>query len=70
MTYATEYRRSIDDPHAFWADAAQAIDWETPPQQILDASDPAFRKWFVGGRTNLCYNAVDVISRRVAIRER
>ena len=58
MTYATEYRRSIDDPHAFWADAAQAIDWETPPQQILDASDPAFRKWFVGGRTNLCYNAV------------
>ncbi|MCC6506000.1 MAG: propionate--CoA ligase [Aquimonas sp.] len=59
MTYATEYRRSIDDPHAFWADAAQAIDWETPPQQILDASDPAFRKWFVGGRTNLCYNAVD-----------
>lgn len=59
MNYETEYRRSIDDPQAFWQEAAQAIYWETPPAQILDATDPAFRKWFVGGRTNLCYNAVD-----------
>lgn len=59
MNYETEYRRSIDDPQAFWQEAAQAIYWETPPAQILDATDPAFRKWFVGGRTNLCYNAID-----------
>jgi len=59
MNYETEYRRSIDDPQGFWHEAAQAIYWETPPTQILDATDPAFRKWFVGGRTNLCYNAVD-----------
>jgi propionyl-CoA synthetase len=59
MNYETEYRRSIDDPQAFWQEAAQAIYWETPPAQILDATDPAFRRWFVGGRTNLCFNAVD-----------
>jgi hypothetical protein len=30
-----------------------------PQQQILDYSNPPFRKWFVGGETNLCHNAVD-----------
>ena len=26
---------------------------------MLDYSKPPFRSWFVGGETNLCYNAVD-----------
>ena len=59
MRYDDLYRHSIEQPEAFWAEAAQAIDWETPPQQILDDSKPPFRRWFVGGRTNLCHNAVD-----------
>ncbi|MES2876985.1 MAG: propionate--CoA ligase, partial [Pseudomonadota bacterium] len=35
------------------------VDWKTPPQQICDYSNPPFAKWFVGGTTNLCHNAVD-----------
>ena len=59
MRYDDLYRHSIEQPEAFWAEAAKAIDWETPPQQILDDSKPPFRRWFVGGRTNLCHNAID-----------
>jgi propionyl-CoA synthetase len=59
MRYEDAYKRSIDDPEGFWAEAAEAIDWQTPPQRILDAGDPVFPRWFVGGRTNLCHNAVD-----------
>ncbi|QCO68189.1 propionate--CoA ligase [Luteimonas yindakuii] len=59
MDYEEVYRRSIDEPEAFWAEEAKRIHWQVPPQQILDYSNPPFRRWFVGGRTNLCYNAVD-----------
>ncbi len=59
MRYEDVYRRSIDEPEAFWGEEAQRIYWHTPPQQILDYSTPPFRRWFVGGETNLCYNAVD-----------
>ena len=57
--YADFYRRSIDDRDSFWAEEAQAIDWHTPPQQVCDYSNPPFARWFVGGTTNLCHNAVD-----------
>jgi propionyl-CoA synthetase len=59
MGYEEIYRRSIEQPEAFWAEEAQAIHWHKPPVQILDYSRPPFRRWFVGGETNLCYNAVD-----------
>ena len=59
MTYADFYRRSIDTPEQFWQDEAALIDWNTPFTQVLDYSNPPFAKWFVGGRTNLCHNAVD-----------
>ncbi len=59
MRYEDEYQRSIEDPEAFWAQAAQAIHWQVPPERILDYARPPFRRWFVGGRSNLCYNAVD-----------
>ncbi|MGH8062856.1 MAG: propionate--CoA ligase [Pseudoxanthomonas sp.] len=59
MGYEETYRRSIEQPELFWAEEAKAIYWHKPPQQILDYSNPPFRRWFVGGETNLCYNAVD-----------
>ncbi|QWT18520.1 propionate--CoA ligase [Bacillus sp. NP157] len=59
MPYEDSWRRSVDDPEAFWADQARLIDWQVPPQRVLDASNPPFRRWFVGGTTNLCHNAVD-----------
>jgi propionyl-CoA synthetase len=59
MDYEAFYRRSIEEPEAFWAEQARLIDWQAPPQQILDDSNPPFARWFVGGTTNLCHNAVD-----------
>ncbi|MEO7324846.1 MAG: propionate--CoA ligase [Dokdonella sp.] len=59
MSYEVLYRQSIEQPEAFWAEQAKAIHWHRPPQQVLDYSDPPFCRWFVGGETNLCYNAVD-----------
>ena len=59
MRYEEFHRRSIEQPEAFWAEQAKAIHWHRAPDQILDDARPPFRKWFVGGETNLCYNAVD-----------
>ena len=58
-TYADFYRRSIEQPELFWAEQAELIDWHTQPQQICDYSNPPFVRWYVGGTTNLCHNAVD-----------
>ncbi|MBS0445770.1 MAG: propionate--CoA ligase [Proteobacteria bacterium] len=57
--YADFYRRSLDDRDAFWAEQAALIDWQRPFDEVCDASRPPFARWFVGGRTNLCHNAVD-----------
>lgn len=57
--YREFHRRSIEDPAGFWCKQAQRIHWETPFRQVLDDSQLPFTKWFVGGRTNLCYNALD-----------
>jgi hypothetical protein len=51
--------RSLTQRDAFWAEQAQLVDWQTQPQQICDYSNPPFARWFVGGTTNLCHNAVD-----------
>src|SRR5512135_1369477 len=53
------HRRSIDDRDAFWREEAKLVDWHAPFADVLDHSSPPFARWFVGGRTNLCHNAVD-----------
>jgi propionyl-CoA synthetase len=58
-SYAEFYKRSIEQPDSFWTEEAKLIDWHRPPDQVLDYSRPPFTRWFVGGETNLCYNAVD-----------
>jgi propionyl-CoA synthetase len=63
--YADFLRRSLQDRDAFWTEQAQLIDWHKPFTQVCDYSQPPFAKWFVGGETNLCHNAVD---RHVATR--
>lgn len=63
--YVDVHRRSIDDREAFWAEQAARIDWHRPFDTVCDNSRPPFVRWFVGGLTNLCHNAVD---RHVAIR--
>ena len=57
--YQQFHQRSISDPDGFWGEQAKLIDWHKPFGKVLDYSRPPFAKWFVGGETNLCYNAVD-----------
>ena len=59
MNYADFHRRSLQDRDAFWAEQAKAIDWHKPFTQVCDYANPPFARWFVGGQTNLCHNAVD-----------
>jgi propionyl-CoA synthetase len=59
------HRRSIEDREGFWAEQAKLIHWNRAPAKVLDYTRPPFAKWFVGGETNLCYNAVD---RHLALR--
>ena len=59
MDYDTYYRQSIDEPEKFWAKAAESIDWHRPFDRVLDDDHPPFARWFVGGQTNLCHNAID-----------
>ncbi|HEY1611789.1 MAG TPA: AMP-binding protein, partial [Paraburkholderia sp.] len=58
-SYRDFHRESIEDPESFWRREAARIHWETPFTDVLDASNPPFARWFCGGRTNLCHNAVD-----------
>jgi propionyl-CoA synthetase len=57
--YEDFHRRSIEQPDEFWAEQARLIEWHAPPQTICDWSRPPFARWFAGGKTNLCHNAVD-----------
>jgi acetyl-CoA synthetase len=57
--YRRHYAESIADPKAFWEAAARELDWFAPWTKVLDDSAKPFFKWFVGGQTNLCHNAVD-----------
>jgi len=57
--FADFHRRSLNDRDGFWAEQAALIDWHQPFEQLCDYSNPPFARWFVGGQTNLCHNAVD-----------
>ena len=58
--YKEMYRRSVEEPDAFWAEQARRIDWNKTPANIADWSfDPVDIKWFADGELNICHNAVD-----------
>lgn len=57
--YERLYQQSIEDPQAFWAARASELEWFEPWDKVLDDSNPPFYKWFVGGKTNIVYNALD-----------
>ena len=58
-TYREFHRRSLESRDAFWAEEAKLVHWPKPFSKVLDYSKPPFAKWFVGGETNLCHNAID-----------
>ena len=53
------HQRSITDRDAFWAEQAQLVDWHRPFDRVCNYDNPPFARWFEGGLTNLCHNAVD-----------
>jgi propionyl-CoA synthetase len=57
--YQAFHKRSIEDREAFWAEQARLVHWERPFDKVLDYTRPPFARWFQGGTTNLCHNAVD-----------
>src|SRR5712671_6182188 len=58
-SYKEFHRRSIEDREGFWAEQAKLVHWHRPFGRVLDYSRPPFARWFVGGETNLCHNAID-----------
>ncbi|MGA8403164.1 MAG: AMP-binding protein, partial [Stellaceae bacterium] len=56
---AEVYRRSLDRPEEFWAEAAGAIDWERRWDRLFDDRKPPFYRWYSGARLNMCWNALD-----------
>ncbi|MEM8535308.1 MAG: acetyl-coenzyme A synthetase N-terminal domain-containing protein, partial [Chloroflexota bacterium] len=59
MSYQDTYELSITDPASFWTPLAEELHWFRKWDRLLDDSNAPFYRWFVGGQTNLCYNAVD-----------
>jgi len=59
-TYDDVYARSIADPESFWGEAAKDVHWLHPYDHVLDDTCSPFTRWFPGGLTNSCYNALDV----------
>ncbi len=57
--YAESHQQSIREPEVFWGEQAKRIEWDVPFEKVLDYSNPPFAKWFVGGKTSICYNALD-----------
>ncbi len=56
--FQTLYRESLESPETFWPRVANELHWFQPWTQLLEWQEP-FAEWFVGAKTNLCYNAVD-----------
>ena len=56
--YAGEYKRSIEDPEAFWADAAKELEWFQPWTKVFEWKYPTF-EWFQGGKFNITHNCLD-----------
>ncbi len=56
--YQRLYEESLKDPEGFWGRVASELHWFEPWQKVLEGDLP-HAKWFVGGRTNLSYNALD-----------
>ena len=58
-TYTQAWQQSIDDPSAFWGEAAQGIDWYVKPTVVLDDTQAPRYRWFPDGVLNTCFNALD-----------
>ncbi len=58
-SYKQVYAESIENPERFWEKQAGILDWHRKWDKVLDDSNPPFYRWFVGGKLNASYNALD-----------
>ena len=56
--YTEMYRRSLDEPEAFWAEQARKLDWFKTWDRVLEWRLP-YARWFVGGKLNVSFQCVD-----------
>lgn len=52
------YQEVQQDPEAFWENIAQELLWFKPWHKVLEWNYP-YARWFLGGQTNIVYNALD-----------
>ncbi|QND79137.1 acetate--CoA ligase [Pseudoxanthomonas mexicana] len=60
--YLRDYQASIDDPDAFWGQAAERLQWFRKPTQVKDVSyalDDFHIRWFADGELNASVNCLD-----------
>lgn len=60
--YEQMYRRSVEKPEEFWAEAASELEWFAPWTRVLEPGRDGSSlgaKWFTGGKLNLAHNCVD-----------
>ncbi|MEM9950042.1 MAG: acetate--CoA ligase [Chloroflexota bacterium] len=57
--YNEVYQEAVDNPEAFWAERAEALEWYKKWDKVIDDSNAPFYKWFVGAQTNIVHNALD-----------
>jgi len=59
MSYQAEYKRSLEEPEAFWKEKSEALKWYKVPEKILTEDEHGIHHWFADGEMNTCYMAVD-----------
>ncbi|RME26277.1 MAG: acetyl-coenzyme A synthetase, partial [Deltaproteobacteria bacterium] len=59
--YRKIYRRSLDDPEGFWSEMAEQFHWAEKWNKAAswDFGGEVSIRFFEGGKTNVCYNALD-----------
>lgn len=65
-TYDELHAWSVEHSEEFWAEMASELDWFKQWDQVLDWQPP-YAKWFVGGQTNIVYNALDRQDRKSVV---
>ncbi|HMP85999.1 MAG TPA: acetyl-coenzyme A synthetase N-terminal domain-containing protein, partial [Lacibacter sp.] len=58
--YKEAYRRSVEEPEAFWAEVAEHFHWRKKWDNVLDWNfkEPRVR-WFEGAKLNITENCID-----------
>ena len=51
---------ATNNNEAFWEERANELHWFEKWNKVLDDSEKPFYKWFVGGKTNIAYNCLDI----------